>query len=46
VTDITFIRALEGFAYLAVAIDLYFRRVVGWSMQSVNRRANGGLTQF
>jgi transposase InsO family protein len=34
VTDITYIRTLEGFAYLAVIIDLYSRRVVGWSMQS------------
>lgn len=33
VTDITYIRTREGFAYLAVVIDLYFRRVVGWSMQ-------------
>lgn len=33
-TDITYIRTLEGFAYLAVVIDLYSRRVVGWSMQS------------
>jgi putative transposase len=29
VTDITYIRTLEGFAYLAVVIDLYSRRVVG-----------------
>lgn len=34
VTDITYIRTQEGFAYLAVIIDLYSRRVVGWSMQS------------
>jgi len=34
VTDITYIRTLEGFAYLAVVIDLYSRCVVGWSMQS------------
>ena len=34
VTDISYIRTLEGFAYLAVVIDLYSRRVVGWSMQS------------
>lgn len=34
VTDITYIRILEGFAYLAVVIDLYSRRVVDWSMQS------------
>ena len=34
VTDITYIRTQEGFSYLAVVIDLYARRVVGWSMQS------------
>jgi putative transposase len=34
VTDITYIRTLEGFAYLAVVIDLYSRRIVGWSLQS------------
>lgn len=34
VTDITYIKTHEGFAYLAVVIDLYARRVVGWSMQS------------
>ena len=34
VTDITYIRTLAGFAYLAVVIDLYSRRVVGWSIQS------------
>jgi len=34
VTDITYIRTLEGFAYLAVVIDLYSRRVGGWSTQS------------
>ena len=31
VTDITYIRTLEGFAYLAVVINLYSPRVVGWS---------------
>jgi len=34
VTDITYIKTTEGFAYLAVVIDLYSRRVVGWSIQS------------
>ncbi len=34
VTDITYIRTQEGFAYLAVVIDLYSRRVVDWAMQS------------
>ena len=34
VTDITYIKTNEGFAYLAVVIDLYSRKVVGWAMQS------------
>jgi len=34
VTDITYIKTHEGFLYLAVVIDLYSRRVVGWSTQS------------
>lgn len=33
VTDITYIRTYEGWAYLAVVIDLFSRRVVGWSVQ-------------
>jgi putative transposase len=34
VTDITYIKTHDVFLYLAVVIDLYSRRVVGWSMQS------------
>jgi len=34
VTDITYIKTLEGLAYLAVVIDLFSRRVIGWSLQS------------
>lgn len=34
VTDITYIRTHEGWLYLAVVIDLFSRRVIGWSMQS------------
>lgn len=34
VTDITYILTCEGFAYLAVFIDLYSRRVIGWATQS------------
>ena len=34
VSDITHIRTHEGWLYLAVVIDLYSRRVIGWSMQS------------
>ncbi len=34
VTDITYIWTQEGWLYLAVSIDLFSRRVVGWSMGS------------
>lgn len=34
VTDITYIRTHEGWLYLAVVMDLFSRRIVGWSMQS------------
>ena len=34
VTDITYIRTHEGWLYLAAVIDLYSRKVVGWSMNS------------
>jgi len=32
VTDITYIWTLQGWLYLAVVLDLFSRRVVGWSM--------------
>lgn len=31
VTDITFIRTWQGWLYLAVVMDLYSRRIVGWA---------------
>ena len=31
-TDITYIRTEEGWLYLAVVLDLYSRRIVGWAM--------------
>jgi putative transposase len=34
VSDITYIRTHEGWLYLAVVLDLYSRRVIGWSLQS------------
>ena len=34
VTDITHIRTHEGWLYLGVVLDLFSRRVIGWSMQS------------
>lgn len=33
VTDITTIRTWQGWLYLAVVVDLYARKVVGWSMK-------------
>ena len=32
--DITYIRTQEGFVYLAFILDVYSRKVVGWSMAS------------
>ena len=34
VSDITYIWTLEGWLYLAVVIDLFSRKVVGWSMST------------
>ena len=34
VSDITHIRTHEGWLYLAVILDLFSRRVIGWSMQA------------
>jgi putative transposase len=33
VTDITYIRTWQGWLYLAIVVDLYSRKVVGWSMK-------------
>lgn len=35
VTDITYIETAEGFLYLAVVIDLFSRKVVGWATDSL-----------
>ena len=32
VADITYIRMSEAFVYLAVVLDAFSRRVVGWAM--------------
>lgn len=32
-TDITYIRTWQGWLYLAVVVDLYARKIVGWSMK-------------
>jgi putative transposase len=41
VTDVTSVWTFEGWLYLAVVIDLYSRRVIGWSMDS---HCKDGLT--
>ncbi len=33
VTDITYIRTWQGWLFLAVIVDLFARKVVGWSMK-------------
>lgn len=38
VTDITYIRTWQGWLYLAAVVDLYSRKVVGWSMKSTLSR--------
>ena len=39
VGDVTFIPTRQGWLYLAVLLDLYSRRVVGWSMSERNDTA-------
>lgn len=34
VADITYIPTWEGFVYLAVVLDVFSRRIVGWSMEN------------
>ena len=41
-TDITYIRTLEGWLYLAGVMDLYSRRIVGWAVSS---RIDGELVR-
>jgi putative transposase len=41
VADLTFLRLEEEFAYLAVVLDAYSRRVIGWAL---GRAMNGALT--
>ena len=38
VTDITYIRTWQGWLYLAVIIDLFSRKVVGWAVAPTIRR--------
>jgi len=38
VTDITYIRTWQGWLYLAVVVDLFARKAVGWSIKSTLSR--------
>ena len=38
VTDITYIRTWQGWLYLAVVLDLFSRKVIGWSVSSTINR--------
>lgn len=38
VSDMTYVRTYEGFLYVAVVIDLFSRRVIGWSMDKTMDR--------
>lgn len=40
-SDITYIRIANGFVYLAVILDLYSRKVIGWA---ISKRIDGDLT--
>ena len=33
VTDITYVRTWQGWLYLAVVMDLFSRKIIGWSMK-------------
>jgi putative transposase len=37
VTDFTYIRTYEGWLYVTVVIDLFSRRVIGWTMKSSSK---------
>lgn len=38
VTDITYIRTWQGWLYLAVVMDLYSRRIIGWATRATIHR--------
>lgn len=40
VSDITYVRTRKGWLYLTIIIDLYDRKVIGWSMSSDMRAVN------
>jgi len=45
VTDMTYLWTAQGWLYLAVIIDLYSRRVVGWSMSERSDRWDNAVAE-
>ena len=43
VSDITSVRTGQGWLHLAIVLDLYSRRIVGWAMRSDARRRSSSL---
>jgi len=46
VSDITYLRTLNGWLYLTVVIDLYDRRVIGWALSDNLEAANTTIPSF
>jgi transposase InsO family protein len=46
VSDMTYIRTLEGWLYLTVVMDLYHRKIIGWSMSGRMEAAHTTIPAF
>ena len=46
VSDITYIRTAEGWAYLTAVIDLFDRKVIGWSLSKTMKAVDTTIAAF
>ena len=46
VSDITYIRVKEGFIYLTTVLDLYDRKIIGWSLSEGMSEEETSLAAF
>jgi len=46
VSDITYLRGLNGWIYLTVALDLFGRKVIGWALSANLEAANTSIPAF
>ena len=46
VADITYIYTQEGWLYLATIMDLYSRKIIGWSLRQINQGISHGSTGY